>query len=126
MSRVPEPDPSAESRRIELLYFQGCPNHEAFLPHLRRLLHEHGVRDAVRLIEISGEEEARTQRFLGSPSLRIDDHDVDPDARGRSDYGMQCRLYLTENGVRGTPPDSWILRAITGEAPGPRGGAEST
>jgi hypothetical protein len=100
---------------VELLHVGGCPHHEAFLPHLRRLLDERGADDVpVRLVEITSDDEARRRRFLGSPSLRVDGVDVDPSARGRTDYGLQCRLYVTDEGVRGTPPDSWVLRALEG------------
>ncbi|HEY2192104.1 MAG TPA: hypothetical protein VGH76_07355 [Actinomycetospora sp.] len=111
---------------VELLYFSGCPNHQAFLPHLRQLIREHGVNAPVRLVEITGDDQAQHQRFLGSPSLRINGIDVDPCATGRTDYGMQCRLYFTDNGARGVPPDSWILRALDGGANSERsGGANS-
>ena len=97
---------------VELLYFTGCPNHAAFLPHLRRLIRNAGVNVAVQLVEIADADDADRHHFLGSPTLRINDVDVDPTAANRTDYGMQCRLYLTEHGIRGTPPDSWVLQAL--------------
>lgn len=98
---------------IELLFFSGCPNHEVFLPHLRALLDRNGIQDTVQLIEVTTEDAARTHRFLGSPSLRIDGKDVDPDAATRNDYGLQCRIYRTPDGPRGTPPDQWVLDSCT-------------
>ena len=119
------PDTSCESP-IELLYLLDCPNHASFLPHLRQLLRDQGINDPVRLIEITGDDEAQRQRFLGSPTLRINGADVDPSAVGRTDYGMQCRIYLTEDGAQGIPPDSWVLRALGGGAtPGRPHGPDS-
>ena len=97
---------------LELLYVASCPNHEAFLPHLRSLLLDAGVDAPIELVEVTSDEEAQRLRFLGSPTLRINGVDVDPSAAGRTEYGLQCRLYPGETGVRGTPCDHWIQRAL--------------
>ena len=75
---------------IELLYFDGCPQYDAFLPRLRRLLAAHHVTAPVSLIRIDNDEDAQRHRFLGSPTLRVDGRDVDPTAAGRDTYGLQC------------------------------------
>jgi len=97
---------------VELLYVDGCPGHEALLPRLRSLLAEAGVTVEVELRRIDSAEAAERERFLGSPTLRIDGHDVDPAAAERTDYGLECRLYATEEGLCGTPPDAWIRDAL--------------
>lgn len=99
---------------IELLFFEGCPNHEMFLPQLRALLDDLGIRDPIRTIEVPTEDAARAHRFLGSPSLRIDGKDVEPGADERDDYGLQCRLYRTPDGARGAPADQWVRDALAG------------
>ena len=118
---IRELDPPAT---VEVLYFDGCPNHEAFLPHLQDLLAEHHITAAVTLIRIETDEDARTHHFLGSPTVRINGHDVEPAAAERqlraaddgqdaaSRYGLQCRLYPTPDGTVGTPRDEWILDAL--------------
>lgn len=98
--------------RIELLYFDGCPNHEALLPHLRELLDRADVHEEIRLVRVGSPEDAERERFLGSPTLRIDGRDVDPDADKRADYGFRCRLYRTSSGFGGTPADEWIVEAV--------------
>ncbi|MEV0807777.1 hypothetical protein [Micromonospora sp. NPDC050200] len=97
---------------IEVLYFDGCPSHEGFVPHLQALLDAAGVDDPIRERAVETDADAQAHRFLGSPTLRIDGVDVDPTAAQRTDYGLQCRLYPTEHGLRGTPPDKWILAAL--------------
>lgn len=97
---------------IELLYFAGCPNHDTFLPHLRELLRDLGEDRPVQLVEITDDRSAQQHRFLGSPTLRIDGRDVEPHADQRTNYGMQCRIYLTPNGRAGAPPDAWIVSAL--------------
>lgn len=102
---------------IELLYFDGCPNHEAFLPHLRELLAEAGAGNEIELRRVESIEAAERERFLGSPTVRVDGRDVDPGAHSRDDFGLKCRLYRTDEGLVGAPPDEWVLAAIEDGAP---------
>ncbi len=68
-------------------------------------------------------EDAERERFLGSPTLRVNGRDVDRSATQRSDYGLKCRLYHTESGIVAAPPNEWVLRALRssseGRGPGP-------
>lgn len=98
--------------RVELLYFDGCPNHETLLPRLRELLAQAGVDTEVELRRVEDLEAAERERFLGSPTLRINGDDVDTTAGTRDDYGLKCRLFATRDGLRGTPADDWILAAL--------------
>lgn len=98
--------------RIELLYFDGCPSQERLYPRLERLLSEAGVSDPILLRRVESPEAADAERFLGSPSLRIDGQDVEPGADGREDFGLKCRLYRSAAGASGLPPDAWISAAL--------------
>lgn len=101
---------------IELLYFDGCPSHEAFLPRLRELLTQAGVDAPVLQRRVESDDAAQWERFLGSPTLRIDGVDVDPSSAQRDDYGLKCRLYSTPAGLHGVPADEWVLDALTRSA----------
>lgn len=98
--------------RIELLYFDGCPSYAELLPRLRELLASEGIDQEIELRRVESSEEAERERFLGSPTVRIDGEDVDISARERHDFGVECRLYRTEEGLVGTPPDGWIRVAL--------------
>ena len=98
--------------RIEILYFDGCPNHEQLVEHLPRLLELEGIDAEIVLHNVPDDEHARTERFLGSPTIRIDGRDIDPGATERTDYGLKCRMYRTPGGLAGLPPDEWILYAM--------------
>src|SRR5215213_7340274 len=98
--------------KVELLYFEGCPSREAFLPRLRELLAQAEVDVAVRQRRVESDEAAARERFLGSPTLRVDGVDVDPGAGDRTGYGLKCRLYSTGQGLRRAPPDEWVLNAL--------------
>ncbi|MCW3068045.1 MAG: Alkylmercury lyase [Solirubrobacterales bacterium] len=105
-------DSIAPARAVELLYFDDCPNYERLLPHLRQLLRAAGTDADVQLRRVADDEAAQRERFIGSPTVRIDGRDVEPGARDRRDFGMNCRLYATGDGLRGTPLDEWILNAL--------------
>ena len=104
---------AARARRVELLYFDGCPNHEALVPRLRALLDRADGTAVLELRRVESEEEARRARFLGSPTVRVDGRDVEPDAVARDDYGLKCRLYRGTDGRSvGLPPDELVLAAL--------------
>jgi hypothetical protein len=88
--------------KIELLYFDGCPSHEAFLPRLGALIAHAGIVDAeVRERRVESDAGAQRERFLGSPTLRVDGRDVDPGAGERTDFGMRCRAVSDRRGAAG-------------------------
>jgi hypothetical protein len=98
--------------KIELLYFEGCPNYAELLPRLRELVAAEGIDEEVELRRVETPEEAERQHFLGSPTVRIDGADVDPTAHDREEFGLECRLYRTEGGLEATPPEAWVRSAI--------------
>jgi hypothetical protein len=98
--------------KVELLYFDGCPNHAELLPRLRELLASEGIEQEIELRRVETPEEVERERFLGSPTIRIDGEDVDPMAKERRDFGLECRLYRTEEGLVGMPPEDWIRAAL--------------
>jgi hypothetical protein len=109
---------------IELLYLEGCPHYGPFLVHLRELLEQAGVPERVQLRPLD-ETSVEDERFLGSPTLRINGKDVDPAAAARHQFGILCRVYATPEGFNGSPPDEWVLSAVRAAqlpgrpAPGP-------
>lgn len=107
---------------IELLYFDGCPSYEVLLTRLRRFLDEDQIDEQIELRKVESPERAESERFLGSPTLRVNGRDVDPGAEARDDFGLKCRLYPTESGLQGTPPDEWIIAAFRGQEAARPGG----
>ncbi len=98
---------------IEILYFEGCLNHERLRERLPALLKVADIATEPTLREITTEQDAEQQRFLGSPTLRVNGHDVEPAANERTDYGIKCRIYRTPEGLTGLPAGRWILAALT-------------
>jgi hypothetical protein len=109
--------------KVELLYFDGCPSYARILPRLEELVAQTGVEVELELRRVESPEAAVAERFLGSPTVRVDGRDVDPDAAARTDFGLKCRLYRTPEGLRGTPPEDQVLAALTTTRP-PDGDAD--
>jgi len=93
---------------IEILYFEGCPNHAQALHVVREVLRDLGVDAAVREVEVKDAQDASRLRFFGSPTIQVDGMDIDPAVRERADYSFSCRMY----GGSGAPPRDLIERAI--------------
>jgi hypothetical protein len=104
--------------KVELLYFDGCPSYAQLLPRLQALIDEADVGAEVELRRVESLDAAVVERFLGSPSVRVDGCDIEPGAEERTDFGLKCRLYPTPDGLRATPPEDQLLAALTGEGDG--------
>ena len=98
--------------KIEVLYFDGCPNHEPAIERVLELLREEGISAGVREVNVPDEAAARAAGFLGSPSIRINGLDVEPGARSSRDYGMMCRTYLIDGRREGLPSREMIRLAL--------------
>lgn len=87
--------------KIELLYFADCPSWKLGLENLKAALTAEKVDENIELIQVETDEKATTEKFLGSPSFRINGQDLWPE--DRSAYHLGCRIYKTDNGMRGVP-----------------------
>ena len=99
-----------------MLYFDGCPNHEALLSHLREMLVRTGFSAEIHLRRIASDDAAQRERFLGSPTVRINGRDVEPEAERRTDYGLKCRLYRASTGLSGQPREELLQAALRSAA----------
>ncbi|HEB12638.1 MAG TPA: DUF2703 domain-containing protein [Actinobacteria bacterium] len=98
--------------KVELLYFDGCPSHEKALQILQEVRTEILPDMEIDKINVRDDETARVQKFLGSPSVRINGIDIDPTARESKVYGRKCRIYQTDEGILGWPSKKMIKGAI--------------
>jgi hypothetical protein len=83
--------------RVELLYWDGCPSHEEALELLQSVLDERGIALEVDVRHVQSDEEAKELRFPGSPTIRVDGRDVDPDGADARP-SLTCRIYRLEDG----------------------------
>lgn len=95
-----------DMKKVELLYWDGCPSH----PEALRMLQGLGLDVTMR--EVRTESEAHELGFPGSPTIRIDGRDVDEEgARGRP--ALTCRIYyLLDGRVSPVPSREQVEEAL--------------
>jgi hypothetical protein len=94
---------------VELLFWEGCPSHPQALSELRAAMAELGLdSESVVVREVDTDEAAETERFVGSPTIRIDGADIqDP---GDEPGGLTCRVYRLRDGRVSPTPDPGDVR----------------
>ena len=101
-----------QALKIEILYFDGCPNHLPAVERVRTVLQEMNLPDVVVEVKITDPATAKPLRFLGSPTVLIDGLDMEPAARDSDQFGFSCRTYLTEGRRDGLPAKELVQAAI--------------
>jgi len=98
--------------KIEVLYFEGCPNHMPAMEMVRETLHSLGRQDRIHEVQVRTQSEAEAIRFVGSPSIRIDGSDIELRARNAKRFGLSCRTYVDGLHRGGVPSRELLRRAI--------------
>ena len=101
---------------------------EGALAEVARIIEATGVEVRVRKIHIQDEEQARTHRFLSSPTIRVNGRDIQLDVRESlcESCGdlcgdeVDCRVWVYQGKEYNSPPKGLIvdaiLHAVYGEA----------
>jgi hypothetical protein len=96
--------------RVELLFWAGCPSHPRALADLRAALADTGGDPAAIVVrEVLTEDQAVAERFVGSPTIRIDGADVVPPPEDEPP-ALACRVYHRRDGRPSPVPDPDDLR----------------
>ena len=99
---------------IDILYFEGCPNHVPTVERVKQIVADMGLAVTVAEVQITTPEDAQQRRFLGSPTVLVNGVDIDPTAHQQAHYGLSCRVYP---GVAGLPPEDMIRAALHAPPP---------
>jgi hypothetical protein len=83
--------------RIDFLFWRGCPSHPEARELLDDVLAARGIDADIVEREVFSEEEARVLAFPGSPTIRVDGVDVDPEG-STSRPALTCRIYHLPDG----------------------------
>ncbi len=105
--------------KVELLYFEGCPNAGVAERALRQAMKEEEIETEIVPVAVDTDAEAQRLRFPGSPTVRIDGEDafaVDE----RYSWMLTCRTYATSEGLRGAPSVEMLRLALTSSQHSPR------
>lgn len=98
--------------KIEILYFDGRPNHEPAVERVEAVLKEEGIGATISGVNVRDAAAAREVAFQGSPSIRVNGVDVEPAAQSSRDYGMMCRTYAVNGRREGLPSREMVREAI--------------
>lgn len=94
---------------VEFLYFEDCPSHEDALVRLRKVLSDENQPARIEIFRVETDEEAQSQRFIGSPTIRMNGVDVAPVADG-TPFALTCRVYQHEDGRMSPLPSEAMIR----------------
>jgi hypothetical protein len=102
--------------RVELLFWDADPEYMTARQKLVEVLIEDAFETPIQMIAVSTAEDAEFLALPGSPTIRIDGADIDPDGAG--DIGLYLRSYPAEAAGSGgeaaarTPSKALIRRAV--------------
>lgn len=98
--------------KIDILYFEGCPNSAPTRALVEQVLAEEGVAANVQMVEVNDPATAQARRFFGSPTVQVNGVDIEPARRTDTYYAVACRVYQTPEGSSGVPPIEMIRCAL--------------
>ncbi|MCU1260557.1 MAG: hypothetical protein JWO80_3442 [Bryobacterales bacterium] len=67
--------------KIEVLYFEVCPNHKPAVARVDEIVKAEGISAEVSEVNVPDTSTAHEVGFLGSPSIRVNGMDVEQAAR---------------------------------------------
>ena len=94
--------------KVEVFYSKDCPYHQPTVVRAREVIADLGLNADIEEIEVTNQSDAEQVHFLGSPTVKVDGVDIDPNALGKKGYFLSCRLY----GGSGIPPREMLERAL--------------
>lgn len=98
--------------KVEIQYFEGCPHHKPAVDRVSEVLREEGVSANISEVEVVDQTTAQRVGFLGSPTIKIDGVDVQPEARTSQMYAVACRTYREGGKQEGLPSKEMIRTAV--------------
>ncbi len=74
--------------RVELLVSPGCPAREETEQRLKEILSQMASEATFQTIVIDSQEKAEALKFPGSPTVRVNGRDIEPEADRSFTYGL--------------------------------------
>jgi hypothetical protein len=98
---------------VEFLYWEGCPSYPEARRLLGEVLAERAIDAEVKVQEVRSQAEAEDLGFPGSPTIRVDGRDVDPDG-ATARPALMCRIYRKpDGGVSPVPTREQLEAALS-------------
>jgi hypothetical protein len=97
---------------IGVFFVEGCPGVSSITDSIEEIIADDAVDADITLIMIESLEDARRLHFTGSPTVRINGMDIEPNMQITKDYGLRSRHYYTDGEETDYPTKSMIRDAI--------------
>jgi hypothetical protein len=103
--------------RVELLFWDADPEYMTARQRLVEVLIEDAFETPIQMIAVSTPEDAEFLGLPGSPTIRIDGADIDPDGAG--DIGLYLRSYAADgDDIPARTPSKTTIRTAVDRARG--------
>ncbi|MAU55872.1 MAG: hypothetical protein CL506_01425 [Actinobacteria bacterium] len=95
--------------KILVLYNNSCPSFEEAMVRIKEVIQENNFSTELTTKLLTSDEEAEKWKFIGSPTILINDKDIDPVDSNvfRLD---NCRVYIKEDGNISPIPSKAIIK----------------
>jgi hypothetical protein len=97
---------------VEILVTPRCPYERAAITRVEVAAQVLDAWPEIRLIIVSGPDEAQRHAFFGSPTIRVDGRDIVACTPGSEPPSLRCRLYDTAHGLDWVPDVRPIYNAL--------------
>ena len=64
--------------KVEVFYFEGCPNHKPAVERVKSVMKEQGIAAKVARVDVLTQMQQEPWAFSGSPTIRVNGLDIDP------------------------------------------------
>lgn len=101
--------------KIEFLFWRDCPSHPEALDRLHQVMSELGIEAPIDMIEVLTDEDAQRLAFPGSPTIRVNGADVNPEGAAQMGTALTCRVYRLKDGRFSPVPTKEMIRGALAE-----------
>lgn len=99
--------------RIQLLHTESCHSYQEALVEIKEALEELDLQAEVEVIPVDSPEKAQAYKFLGSPTVKINGLDLEPELEATGNFSLNaCRTYIYEGVLYHYPPKEMLLEAL--------------
>lgn len=95
---------------IKLLHIEDCPSWREAQKNVEEALAILGTSEGFETVKIATGSESRAKDFGGSPTITRDGIDIFKHSEPVKN--LACRIYATEEGLKGSPSTEMILAAL--------------
>lgn len=95
--------------KILVLYNNSCPSFDQVMSRIKEVIQENNIPVELNTELLTSDQEAKKWKFIGSPTILINDKDIDPVDSNvfRLD---NCRVYIKEDGNISPIPSKEIIK----------------